>query len=163
MASMLRFIELKVARDNLKGGNLRQAISSYSRSKSKGQQFSQEADENRDLAQIEKEVRKAQVSNLIVAQNDFFVNNAGRIGDQQVLQMPINAPAQPPAEQQQQGRQAGQGQMGLNYDAEVAGQQWDKLEKAQQVAVAKVAPLRVSLPTRGVRFSFTQVLQTEIR
>lgn len=35
--------------------------------------------------------------------------------------------------------------------------------KAQQVAVAKVAPLRVNLPTRGVRYSFAQVLQTELR
>jgi hypothetical protein len=31
------------------------------------------------------------------------------------------------------------------------------------VAVAKVAPLRVNLPTRGVRYSFAQVLQTELR
>jgi hypothetical protein len=51
----------------------------------------------------------------------------------------------------------------LNNDAEVAGQQWDKLAKAQQVAVAKVAPLRVNLPTRGTHYSFAQVLQTEIR
>ena len=51
----------------------------------------------------------------------------------------------------------------LNYDADVASLQWDKLEKAQQVAVAKVAPLHVNLPTRGVRYSFSQVLQTELR
>jgi hypothetical protein len=31
------------------------------------------------------------------------------------------------------------------------------------VAVAKVAPLHVNLPTRGVRYSFSQVLQTELR
>jgi len=55
------------------------------------------------------------------------------------------------------------GSLFLNYDANVAGLQWDKLEKAQQVAVAKVAPLRVNLPTRGVRYSFAQVLQTELR
>ena len=55
------------------------------------------------------------------------------------------------------------GNLFLNYDASVAGLQWDKLEKAQQVAVAKVAPLRVNLPTRGVRYSFAQVLQTELR
>ena len=55
------------------------------------------------------------------------------------------------------------GNLYLNYDANVAGLQWDKLEKAQQVAVTKVAPLRVNLPTRGVRYSFGQVLQTELR
>ena len=53
--------------------------------------------------------------------------------------------------------------MYLNYDENVASQQWDKLEKAQQVAVVKVAPLHVNLPTRGVRYSFSQVLQTELR
>ena len=31
------------------------------------------------------------------------------------------------------------------------------------MAVAKVAPLHVNLPTRGVRYSFCQVLQTELR
>jgi len=51
----------------------------------------------------------------------------------------------------------------LNYDSEVAGLQWDKLQKAQQVATTKVSPLRVNLPTRGVHYSFSQVLQTEVR
>jgi hypothetical protein len=51
----------------------------------------------------------------------------------------------------------------LNADADVAAQQWDKLERAQQVAVTKVTPLRVNLPTRGVHLSFAQVLQTELR
>jgi len=59
--------------------------------------------------------------------------------------------------------QAFQGRtLALNYDENVASLQWDKLEKAQQVAVAKVAPLHVNLPTRGVRYSFSQVLQTEL-
>ena len=35
-------------------------------------------------------------------------------------------------------------------------------QQAQQVAVAKVLPLRVNLPTHGVRHAFTQVLQTEV-
>ena len=49
-------------------------------------------------------------------------------------------------------------------DAEfdIAGRQWEKLEAAQQLAVTKVTPLHVNLPTRGIRYSFTQVLQTEI-
>jgi hypothetical protein len=48
------------------------------------------------------------------------------------------------------------------YDAEAAETQWTKLQQAQEVAVAKVLPLRVNLPTHGVRHAFTQVLQTEI-
>jgi hypothetical protein len=31
----------------------------------------------------------------------------------------------------------------------------------QQLAVARVQPLRVNLPTRGVHYAFTQILQTE--
>ena len=65
---------------------------------------------------------------------------------------------------QQIAAQAGRaGALYLNNDTEVAGLQWDKLEKAQQVAAAKVAPLRVNLPTRGIHYSFSQVLQTEPR
>jgi hypothetical protein len=41
--------------------------------------------------------------------------------------------------------------------------QWDKLAQAQQLAVARVQPLRVNLPTRGVHYAFTQILQTEVQ
>src|SRR5207237_9987035 len=89
------------------------------------------------------------------AQNEFYAGNAGKLGDQQMFQ--------PGGGQQGVSRGGQSGNGFLNYDPEVAGQQWDKLEKAQQVAVAKVAPLRVNLPTRGAHYSFAQVLQTEIR
>jgi competence protein ComGC len=41
--------------------------------------------------------------------------------------------------------------------------QWNKLAQAQQLAVVRVEPLRVNLPTRGVHFAFTQILQTEVQ
>ena len=41
-------------------------------------------------------------------------------------------------------------------------QQVAQLQKAQAVAVTRVTPLRVNLPTRGLRHSFVQVLQTEV-
>jgi Tfp pilus assembly protein PilE len=53
-------------------------------------------------------------------------------------------------------------QSSARYDADAAEKQWDKLQAAQEVAVAKVLPLRVNLPTQGVRHAFTQVLQTEV-
>jgi hypothetical protein len=137
-------------------------MSSYSRAKNRGGQQSQ-AGEDRDLKEVEKDLRRAQGSNLLNAQNNFYAGNAGKLGDQQLLQVqvPLLGAGQGG---QQRGSQGGQGgNLFLNNDPEVAGQQWDKLEKAQQVAVAKVAPLRVNLPTRGVRYSFAQVLQTEIR
>jgi hypothetical protein len=40
--------------------------------------------------------------------------------------------------------------------------QWNKLAQAQQLAVARVQPLRVNLPTRGLHYGFTQILQTEV-
>ncbi|MCX6928988.1 MAG: hypothetical protein NT154_38115 [Verrucomicrobia bacterium] len=156
---------LESARNDLKGGNLQKAISSYNRAKVKSAKGQAEQTEDRDLKDLEQDVRRAQSSNLIAAQNSYYFANAGKIGDQQALQLQagqrlVNAPAQ----QQRAMPQASQaGNLYLNYDENVAGLQWDKLEKAQQVAVAKVAPLRVNLPTRGVRYSFSQVLQTELR
>ena len=37
-----------------------------------------------------------------------------------------------------------------------------QLAQAQEIAVAKVQPLHVNLPLRGLRYAFTQVLQTEV-
>ena len=50
----------------------------------------------------------------------------------------------------------------LQYDDKAAEQQWERLQKAQEVATAMIRPLRVNLPTRGLRQSFSQVLQTEV-
>ncbi len=44
----------------------------------------------------------------------------------------------------------------------IARQQWSKLAQAQQLAVARVQPLRVNLPTRGLHHGFTQILQTQV-
>jgi type II secretory pathway pseudopilin PulG len=155
---------LESARKDLTANNLRQAVSSYSRAKFQSANGRAEPTEGRELKQLEEDVRRAQGSNLIAAQNSYTYENAGCIGDQQALQLQagqnlVNAPAQQQATPQGP-RLAG---VYLNYDADVASLQWDKLEKAQQVAVTKVAPLHVNLPTRGVRYSFSQVLQTELR
>ena len=122
--------------------------------------------EGRELKELEQDVRRAQSSNLIAAQNNYFYENAGRLGDQQALQLQAGAGHRQRARPTAAGRTASlrrAGNLYLNYDENVASLQWDKLEKAQQVAVAKVAPLHVNLPTRGIRYSFSQVLQTELR
>ena len=49
--------------------------------------------------------------------------------------------------------------VGVNNTA--AEQQWEKLQQAQEVVVAKGAPAPVNLPTRGQRHVFAQVLQAE--
>jgi len=153
--------EIQDFRSNLKTGNLGQVMSGYNRAKFKGAQMEQQIEEARDLKEIERDVRRAQSSNLILAQNNFAFENSVRLGDaQQAPAQYLNAPAQAQQQARQPTQQAGEY---LNVDAEVAGQQWDKLEKAQQVTVARVAPLRVNLPTRGLRYAFAQVLQTELR
>ena len=153
---------VKEARDNLKGGNLREALGSFNRAKSRGQQFSQAGERDKDLQEVQQELRRAQSSNLIAAQNSYFVENVGKLADQRDQQIQAPLFANVPGQQMViQGGRAGN--LFLNNDTEVAGLQWDKLEKAQQVAAAKVAPLRVNLPTRGVHYSFSQVLQTEPR
>jgi len=150
---------LQSARENLSNGNLRQALTSFKRSQSRGQQFKAAAGEDRDLKEVEKDLRRAQGSNLIVAQNNYYYDNAGKFGGGQVFQQRLGPGA---AAEKASAPTSQAGNLFLNYDADVAGQQWEKLEKAQEVAVAKVAPLRVNLPTRGLRYAFTQVLQTEV-
>jgi hypothetical protein len=104
------------------------------------------------LGVIEKEVRKVQSSNLIQAQRSYFYDNAARFGDAQALKLREGSVTQRAAD-------------GLNvdYDATVAELQWSRLEAAQQVVKAQLAPLHINLPTRGVRLAFSQVLQTEVR
>jgi hypothetical protein len=98
----------------------------------------------KELEGLKREVSKAQSSNLIEAQRAYTADNARRFG---VINE--SAPAEQPVKL-------------LDYDAEVAERQWEVLQRAQEVSVAKVQPLRVNLPTRGLRHSFTQVLQTEV-
>ena len=157
---------LESARKDLAGGNLQKAISSYGRAKFKGAKVQTDQAEGRELKELEQDVRRAQSSNLIMAQNNYF------LAERRAARGPAGAPApgrrrssptRPPSSSRPCRRPSGGRNLYLNYDENVASLQWDKLEKAQQVAVAKVAPLHVNLPTRGVRYSFSQVLQTELR
>jgi hypothetical protein len=98
----------------------------------------------RELQQLEEQLSRGQASNLIQAQRDYTFSNVARFQglvtpDQQALQ----------------ARMA---------DAEEAAArlQVEALQKIQAIGVTRVQPLRVNLPTRGLRHSFTQVLQTEV-
>jgi hypothetical protein len=93
-----------------------------------------------ELKQLETDLLRAQAGNVVQGGSDLF--SAGR-AESGVGQSP----------QQQAAR----------YDEDTAGRQWDKLQQAQEVTLAKVLPLRVNLPTHGVRYVFTQVLQTEVK
>ncbi|PYJ03072.1 MAG: hypothetical protein DME25_13620 [Verrucomicrobia bacterium] len=120
--------DLSSAQRKLSSGNVKEAWADYSRARNKG---------NFD------DLVRAQGSNLIGAQNEFTMNNAGRAAGGQA-QTPVPA-----------------GQV-IQYDKAAAEAQWTKLQQAQELGLAKVQPIRVNLPTRGLRHAFTQVLQTEI-
>src|SRR6185295_8975566 len=102
----------------------------------------------KEVEVLKRELDRAQSSNLIQAQRAYTVDNFrkadGGQADQPVRQLEEKAAKL------------------VTYDAEVAERQWNALQKAQEVTVAKVQPLRVNLPTRGLRHTFTQVLQTEV-
>jgi hypothetical protein len=129
--------DVSEARRQLAGGNVRVATENFNRAKAKSA-----ADKDADDAvkKLESDLKTAQASNLINAQNDFAVRNNGAPG--------------------LAGEKPGFG-VNYNYDSESAQQQWTKLQEAQEIVTAQVQPLRVNLPVRGQHFAFMQVLQTE--
>jgi len=94
-----------------------------------------------EVQKLEAQLRNVQARNLIQAQQEFSLNNASVPGIQ--VQQTLT------------------GQNPVQYDDAAAEAQWTKLAQAQEVAAAKVQPLHVNLPLRGLRHAFTQVLQTE--
>ncbi|MEN9678429.1 MAG: hypothetical protein RIS76_4325, partial [Verrucomicrobiota bacterium] len=96
----------------------------------------------RELQVLEETVNQAQSSNLVQAQRDYAANNSLQLG----LPMAFDLADRPES----------------TYDTDVAARQVVQLNRAQAVAVSRVTPLRVSLPTRGLRHTFVQVLQTEV-
>ena len=135
-------LEIDNAKKKLAEGNVKEAANYFLRTKNRGINNDGDA----ETKAVEKQLRQAQASNLVQAQQEFSTRNNGTI-DQQ---MPASSAV------------AGVGQKldGFYLNA-AAEQQWDKLQQAQEVAVAKVRPLRVNLPTRGLRHAFAQVLQAE--
>lgn len=139
--------ELSTVKQQLAEGKTREAVGNYNRAKIPSGKKGSLA-ESGEVEALGKEVRRIQGSNLIQAQNAWYFENNARLNNETV-DLGLNVQSQPRVAQ-------------MGGDAEVAGKQWDKLEAAQQLAVTKVSPLHVNLPARGVRYSFTQVLQTEI-
>ncbi|MGD1086232.1 MAG: hypothetical protein ABSA47_15970, partial [Verrucomicrobiota bacterium] len=105
---------------------------------------------------LQKDVEGIEANNL--SQQGRVFNNGGVISSQLA-----NPQARLP-NQSYNGlaQQAQPAQGAQNGNDEIARQQWNKLEQAQELAVARVQPLHVNLPTRGLHQTFTQVLQTEV-
>lgn len=113
-----------------------------------------DADEVRQLKEVEVQLRRSQASNLVQAQQAYTLDNATKLGLQTDAYFARGGDAK--------GAQVSAGQPVLLYDEQAAEQQLEKLQKAQEVTVTTVQPLRVNLPLRGQRHVFTQVLQTEV-
>ena len=132
---------LSSARRKLSLGNVKEAAEVYGRLRSASQLGDRLGSKDAaDLKQLETDLRRAQASNVAQGGNILFNGGHAELGAGQLLP-----------------------QQTMRYDEDTAGRQWDKLQQAQEVAVAKVLPLRVTLPTHGVRYVFTQVLQTEVK
>ncbi len=131
--------DVSEAKKKLASGNVREATATFNRAKVN---FANTKDAETDVRQLEKELQMAQGSNLINAQNDFSIRNNGQLIAGEDLPQ--------------------QTQRAVRYDAAAAEQQWTKLQQAQEMVAAKVQPLHVNLPIRGIRRAFTQVLQTEV-
>ena len=129
--------DLGNAKTKLSKGKVKEALADYNKARAKGNLAETK---DAEAKQLEADLRRAQGSNLIEAQNAFTLNNNLHTPEAQAP----SAAAQP-----------------LQYDAAAAEAQWSKLQQAQELGLASVQPLRVNLPTRGLRHSFTQVLQTE--
>jgi hypothetical protein len=109
----------------------------------------QDGETKKELEDLKKEIKRSQSSNLIQAQRSYTYENSVK----------KSAGLQSRDAEEQQGKQVAQM---LDYDETIAERQWDVLQKAQEISVAKIQPLRVNLPKRGIRHSFSQVLQTEV-
>ena len=132
--------DVSAARQQLAGGNVREASANLIRARAKDAG----KDNDAEVKRLTDALKTVQASNLIHAQNDFYLRTAGNLaGDE-------NTPNPSKSESGSSVK-----------DNLAAGEQWTKLQQAQEIVTTKVQPLRVNLPVRGQRFAFAQVLQTE--
>ncbi|MBI5684855.1 MAG: hypothetical protein HZC54_07230 [Verrucomicrobia bacterium] len=134
---------LSSARSNLFQGKAKVAVDAYNRARASGGKGKFFYDNVKDFKDIEQQVRQSQAANI--GFNNALVGQSGTAGG---AQLDVS--------------QATMSQQPARVDADAAAKQYDKLQQAQEMAVARVSPLRVNLPTHGVKHVFTQVLQTDL-
>ncbi len=139
-------LSLNRAKSRLSSGKLKDANEDFQEAVNNG--VISDAETAKEIEVLKRELDRAQGSNLIQAQRAYTVDNFRRANADQA--------DKPVAQLEEKAAKL------VEYDDEVAERQWKVLQKAQAVSVTKVQPLRVNLPTRGLRHTFTQVLQTEV-
>ncbi len=141
---------LVMARQQLVSANLQEAVQLNRRSR--GGFKGADASDEKAAEDLERDVRRAQSSTLIQAQQDYvFQNTAGPTGQREDSY--ITSTSQRKAAIQQLA----------SYTEEEAQKQVDKVQKMQDITGVKAMPLHVNLPQRGLHFTFSQTLQTEVR
>jgi len=138
---------LSSARSNLFKGNAKVAVDDYNRARASGGKGKFFYNNAKDFKDIEQQVRLSQGMNVV--NNGMAINQGGSAGDTLQLGVQLNVGQAVP-------------QQVSPVDTDAAAKQYDKLQQAQELAVARVLPLRVNLPTHGVKHVFTQVLQTDL-
>jgi hypothetical protein len=136
---------LRNARKDLSEGKLKGAADDFNQALKL--EAAQDEEARNEVESLRRDLSKVQSSNLIQAQREYTVENSARFRGGQ--DRPQSQAANKEADL-------------LQYDADVAEQQWGALQRAQAVTVAKVQPLRANFPTHGQKLSFSQVLQTEV-
>jgi hypothetical protein len=130
--------EVDEARRKLAAGDVQGATATFYRARNLSLSDSRDT----SVDDLKKDLQNAQASNLVAAQNDFtFRNSWGSSEDESGRDHPSQAASQ--------------------YDNVAAGEQWNKLQQAQEIVTSKIQPLHVNLPVRGSHYEFSQVLQTE--
>jgi hypothetical protein len=131
--------KIKAAEQKLQSSDLKDVNVMYQEMRQSGS--AADAPQQVRMRKLEGALKQAQASNVLESQRSFVALNtfAGA------------APAMP-GDQDASGREA---------EVEVAAMQYERLQQAQELAVAQVRPLHVALPRRGLRYGFVQALQTE--
>ena len=125
----------------LSDGSVGKAVQMLSVEKQKGYQGEMA---NTRMQEIESELSQVQASNILEAEKRFLLANRGQ----------YTADHSAPVSERindENGR-----------TDQYAQRQWRKVQEAQRFSDSPPEPMRINLPTRGLRTTFTKALQAEV-
>jgi competence protein ComGC len=127
--------DISIARKSLEAGDFKNAVDTFSQVQSQAIK----AKDQEQLKIIGSQIRKIQSSNLLAAQEEFASKGSN---------LSVSEEAESPF---------------LQRDLQVAEQQLDKLQQAQQISEVSIRPLKVTIPKAGVPVQFVRSMQPEVK
>jgi len=127
--------DISIARKSLEAGDFKNAVDTFS-------QVQSQAIKGKDQEQLKiigSQIRKIQSSNLLAAQEEFASRGSN---------LSVSEEAESSF---------------LQRDLQVAEQQLDKLQQAQQISEVSIRPLKVTIPKAGVPVQFVRSMQPEVK